>query len=229
MDEESKEAISHGTPENRRYIRMTMRWGGSFKTKLTSSILVISFILSLALYRLDQLNSTPTAPSNFSWLNKAEIYVLGLAIGVTMYPLYPEVAREHLMMYRPFSDTPKIIKSDFFRGSPVVERAIQISKRPGKPYRLAWPSSTYKLSFDPDEYKEARIALALNGGYVRVEGDNVIASIDIKYPQKSFAPLIPIKGVGTIGVEEGLFWVLQKEGWLHSGEVHWHCLERSDA
>ena len=223
MDEESKEAISHGTPENRRYIRMTMRWGGSFKTKLTSSILVISFILSLALYRLDQLNSTPTAPSNFSWLNKAEIYVLGLAIGVTMYPLYPEVAREHLMMCRPFSDRPKVIESDFFRGSPVVERAIQISKRTGKPYRLPWPSRTYKLSFNPDEYKEARIALALNGGYSRVEGDKVVVRVDIKYPQKSFAPLISIKGLGTIGVEEGLFWVLQKEGWLHSGMVEWRA------
>ena len=194
----------------------------SIRTKLLFSILTLSLISCFSLYRLDQLNSTPIAPSNFSWLNKAEIYVLGLVIGVTGYPLYPEVAREHLMMYRPFSDTPKIIESDFFRGSPVVERAIQMSKSTGKPYRLAWPSSTYKLSFDPAEYKEARIALALNGGYVRVEGDNVIASIDIKYPQKSFAPLIPIKGVGTIGVEEGLFWVLQKEGWLHSGIVEWH-------
>ena len=197
--------------------------GASFRTKLISSILMISFVVSFALYRLDHLNSVPITLSNFSWLNKAEIYVLGLALGVAGYPLYPEVAREHLMMYRPFSDTPKIIESDFFRGSPVVERAIQRSKKTGKPYRLAWPSSTYKLSFDPDEYKEARIALALNGGYVRVEGNKVIVGIDIKYPQKSFAPLIPIKGVGTIGVEEGLFWVLQREGWLHSGAVEWHA------
>ena len=77
------------------------------------------------------------------------------------------------------------------------------------------------LISDQDEYKEARIALALNGGYVRVEGKKIIASINIKYPQNSFAPLISIKGLGTIGVEEGLFWVLQKVGWLHSGEVEW--------
>ena len=197
--------------------------GASLKTKLISSLLVISFIVSFALYRLDHLNSIPITPSHFSWLNKAEIYVLGLALGLAGYPLYPEVAREHLMMYRPFSDTPKVIKSDFFRGSPIVENAIRKAKALGNPYRLAWPSSTYKLSFDPDKYKEARIALALNGGYVRVEGDKVIVSIDIKYPQKSFAPLIPIKGLGTIGVEEGLFWVLQKEGWLHSGKVEWHA------
>ena len=184
---------------------------------------MISFIVTFALYRLDHLNSIPITPSNFSWLNKAEIYVLGLTLGAAGYPLYPEVAREHLMMYRPFPDKPKVIENDFFRGSPIVEKAIRKAKASGKPFRLAWPSNTYKLSFDPDKYKEARIALALNGGYVRFERNKVIVSIDIKYPQKSFAPLIPIKGLGIIGVEEGLFWVLQKEGWLHSGKVEWHA------
>ena len=72
--------------------------GASFRTKLISSILMISFVVSFALFRLDHLNSVPITLSNFSWLNKAEIYVLGLALGVAGYPLYPEVAREHLMM-----------------------------------------------------------------------------------------------------------------------------------
>jgi hypothetical protein len=39
--------------------------------------------------------------------------------------------------------------------------------------------------------------------------------------QKSYAPLIPIPGMGTIGVEEGLFWVLQQEKWYHTGYVEW--------
>ena len=198
-----------------------MSWGKSLRAKFISGMLALTLIGSFCLYRLDHLNSIPIAPSNFSWVNKAEIYTFGLMMGVISYPIYPEVAREHLMMYTPFPNKPKVIKSDFFRGSPVVEKAIQRAKGLGKPYRLAWPSSVYKLSFQPDAYKEARIALALNGGYIRVEGNKVIASINIKYPKKSFAPLIPIKGLGTIGVEEGLFWVLQKEGWLHSGYVEW--------
>ena len=85
-----------------------MYLGASRNTKLISSILMIAFIVSFALYRLDHLNSVPITPSHFSWLNKAEIYVLGLALGVAGYPLYPEVAREHLMMYRPFPGTPKV-------------------------------------------------------------------------------------------------------------------------
>jgi len=198
-----------------------MDWGISLKTKLISSIIVLFLISSFCLYRLDHLNSIPTTPSNFSWINKAEIYVLGLAIGVIGYPIYPEVAREHLMMYRPFSNKPKVIESDFFRGSPVVEKGIIKAKRSGKPYRLAWPSSAYKLSFQPSEYKEAGIVLALNAGYVRIQDNKIIAGINIKYPQDSFATLISTKGLGTIGVEEGLFWVLQKVGWLYSGEVEW--------
>ena len=198
-----------------------MFWGVSLNTKFISSLVVLILISSFCLYRLDHLNSIPTTPSNFSWINKAEIYVLGLAIGVVGYPIYPEVAREHLIMYRPFSDKPKVIESDFFRGSPVVENAIIKAKRSGKPYRLAWPSTAYKLSFQSDEYKEARIALALNGGYVRIQDNKVVASINVKYPQNSFAPLISIKGLGTIGVEEGLFWVLQKVGWLYSGDAEW--------
>ena len=189
--------------------------------RLGLCLLVLSILTGFSLYRLDKLNSTPIEAASLSWINKVEIYVLGLAIGVVAYPIYPEVAREHLMMYSPFPDKPEVIESSFFRGSPVVEKAIQIAQKSGKPYRLAWPANTYKLSFNPEEYKEARIALALNGGYVHVKGEKVIASIDIKYPRKSFAPLIPIKGLGTIGVEEGLFWFLQQEGWLHSGGVEW--------
>ena len=199
-----------------------MSWGRSLTTKFISGMLALTLIGSFCLYRLDHLNSIPIAPSNFSWVNKAEIYTFGLMMGVIGYPIYPEVAREHLMMYTPFSNKPKVIESDFFRGSPVVEEAIQKAKRFGKPYRLAWPASVYKLSFNPEAYKEARIALALNGGYVRIEDNKAIVSINIKYPRESFAPLIHISGLGTIGVEEGLFWVLQREGWLHSGYVEWN-------
>ena len=189
--------------------------------KLIISLVLLLMLSVYGLYRLNSLNSTPIAQANFSWVNKAEIYVLGIVMSAIAYPIYPEVAREHMMMYRPFEKGPKVIESSFFRGSPVVEKAIQIAQKSGKPYRLAWPANTYKLSFDSEKYKEARIALALNGGYVRVEGDKVIANIDIKYPRKSFAPLIPIKGLVAIGVEEGLFWLLQQEGWLHSGGLEW--------
>ena len=80
--------------------------------------------------------------------------MLGLAIGVIGYPIYPEVAREHLMMYRPFSNKPKIIESDFFRGSTVVENAIIKAKNSAKPYRLAWPQALKNSPFDQINIKK---------------------------------------------------------------------------
>jgi hypothetical protein len=184
-------------------------------------LLVLTLIISFSLHRLNNLNSTPLDPANFSWINKAEIYFLGIVMSAIAYPIYPEVAREHMMMYAPFTEDPKTIRDDFFLGSSVVQDAIKKTRRLNRPYRLAWPASAYKLFFDPSAYKEARIALALNGGYLRVENGKAIVRIKIAYPKNSYAPLIQINGVGTIGVEEGLYWVLQEVGWLHTGYVEW--------
>ena len=182
---------------------------------------LISIIMAFGLYRLNILNSKPLNASNFSWVNKAEIYSLGTIMSVLAFPIYPEVARMHLMLYRPFDSHVKILKDDFFIDSVVVKNAIRKSLISGKPYRLAWPASAYQLSLNNEKYREARISLALNGGYLRVEDSKVIVSINIAYPRKSFAPLFSIPGIGVIGVEEGLFWVLQQEKWYHTGYVEW--------
>ena len=182
---------------------------------------ILSIISSFGLYRLHNLNTTPIKPVNFSWINKAEIYGLGILMSALAYPIYPEVAREHMMLYTPFDSAPKIINDDFFLSSVVVQHAINKAIKTKRPYRLAWPASAYQLSLNPDKYREARIALALNGGYVRVDDNNVIVKIKIAYPKKSYAPLIPIPGIGAIGVEEGLFWILQQEKWYYTGFVEW--------
>jgi hypothetical protein len=175
----------------------------------------------LGLYRLDKLNSKPIETHNFSWVNKVEIYTLGVIMSLLAAPIYPEVAREHLMLYSPFDKGTKIIKSSFFVGSPLVQEATEQAKKTGQPVRLAWPVSAYQLLFNAETYREARIALALNGGHVRVEGNKIIAKVKVEYPKKSFAPLLPIPGYGVIGVEEGLFWILQQEKWYHTGYVEW--------
>lgn len=116
------------------------------------------------LYRLNSLNTTPLDADNFSWINKVEIYSLGILMSVIAYPIYPEVAREQLMMYRPFSKEPEVIEDDFFLKSKVVQSAIEKSRELKKTYRLAWPVSAYPLSMDWDKYQEARIALKPGSG-----------------------------------------------------------------
>ena len=182
---------------------------------------ILCFLIALGIYRLEKLNAKPIEPSSFSWINKVEIYALGAIMSIIAAPLYPEVSREHMMLYTPFGEKPEIINDDFFMGSLVVKKAINQSINTGQSYRLAWPASDYQFSFNNEKLREARIALALNGGYLRVESNKVFVKVKISYPQKSFAPLLAIPGFGLIGVEEGLFWVLQQEGWYHTGYVEW--------
>jgi hypothetical protein len=184
-------------------------------------ICILVCLTAIGLFRLNELNQRPSDPAAFAWINKVEIYTLGLIMSVLGYPLYPEVAREHLMLYLPNDGNPKVIYDDFFISSPVVQKGIAQARKTGKRQALIWPLNTYVLKLNWDSYWESRVALAFNGGYLEVSDKEVVAIIPFKYPKRAFAPLISIPKVGTLGVQEGLFWVLQEEGWYHPGEIHW--------
>ena len=141
--------------------------------------LMVTILLAFGLYRLNQLNAKPIEVSQFSWINKAEIYALGTLMSVAAWPIYPEVAREHMMLYAPFDEDPKIIKDDFFLQSVVVQQAIRKAASTKKSHRLAWPASAHRLSFDRKKYQEARIALALNGAHLSVQDNQVTVRIRI--------------------------------------------------
>lgn len=190
-------------------------------SKLLKLILLLALLITFGLHRLSILNAKTIELSNFSWINKVEIYGLGTIMAVTGAPIYPEIARMHFMLYTPFKDGVKSIDDDFFMRSTVVKGAIQDALKYGKPHRLVWPASVYKLSMDNGKYHEARISLALNGGYLRIEDNMVIVNIAVAYPRNSFAPLFTVPGYGVVGVEEGLYWILQQEGWYHTGNVEW--------
>jgi hypothetical protein len=189
--------------------------------KLLKLILVLVLLITFGFHRLNILNTKTIELSNFSWINKVEIYGLGTIMAVTGAPLYPEIARMHFMLYTPFKDGVKSVENDFFMRSAVVKSAIQNAVKSGKSHRLAWPASVYKFSMDNEKYHEARIALALNGGYLRIEDNMVIVNIAVAYPRNSFAPLFTVPGYGVVGVQEGLYWILQQEGWYHTGSVEW--------
>ena len=189
--------------------------------KLTWGFVVTGIFVCAGLFRLHQLNQKPSDPSQFSWINKAEIYALGLVMSVVAYPIYPEISREHLMLYTTFDGKPKRIHDDFFLRSRRVRETIRTAQDTGKEIRLWWSNTDYVLELSAEAYWESRVALAFNGGWLRVENDQVIARIPIAYPKRAFAPLISVPGVGTLGVQEGLFWILQQEGWYHTGEVEW--------
>lgn len=189
--------------------------------KISWLLVALIFLVMIGFIRVHQLNQKPSDPSAFSWFNKAEVYTLGLLMVAIAYPLYPEISREHLMLYSPFNGETTVIHDDFFLRSLKVQKAVDEAARTGKEVRLWWSNRDYEFRLDFDKYWESRVALAFNGGWLRVEGKKVIARIPIKYPKRAFAPFFSVPFIGTFGIQEGLFWVLQEEGWYHTGEVEW--------
>jgi hypothetical protein len=142
-------------------------------------------------------------------IEKGNIWGLNLMSAVIAYPFYTEVAKETGLM---IFDGPKTryFESDFFLESKVIQQLIKSGIKSGK---LRWPSKDYYSA------TEARVSLALNGGYYKIVDGRFIIDVDINYPSKS-----EIR-IGTpylqITVEEGLFNYLEKRGWLHTYNARW--------
>ena len=190
--------------------------------KRTFFAVLLFLVLSFAgLQRLNKLAARPIELSEFSWFNKVEIYTAYVLMNVLGAPLYPEIAKEGLYMLLPSSKGEEMsFESDFFLGSKLIQNALD---NYSGPVRLAWPSSDYLLG-NP----EARIALALNTGTLHIEDGKVKVSVPCTWPKQSdyrdhswTTPLVSIPGLPEIRVQEGLFWVLEQEGWIHPYTAVW--------
>lgn len=173
--------------------------------RIAIALVCLLLFAGVGLYRLDRLNSIPVHTDNYSTYNLVEIYILGLVMSALAYPVYPEVATEHLSLY---SQHKPQQHSDFFMQSSVVRNAIE--KYSG-PKVLTWPSSAYMIG-----NTEARVALALNGATLIKHGSVVRIEVPVRYPRNSLVKLLPF-----VEVQEGLFWVLQQRGWYHAGTMTW--------
>ena len=161
--------------------------------------------------------------SEFSWFNKAEIYAFYVVMNIVGAPLYPEIAKEGLLMLFPSNEGKEMtFESDFFLESEFIQNKIDNYTGP---VRLAWPARDYILGSP-----EARVALALNTGTLSVEDGKVRVSVPCKWPQHSdhrdhswTTPLVVIPGLPEIRVQEGLFWVLEQEGWIYPYTAVWEA------
>lgn len=170
-------------------------------------LLALPLILLFGLFRLDQLNKTPIHPENFSTYNAVEIYALGVVMSALAYPIYPEIAEEHMALY---------VKHKQDKHSCFFMQSAYVRKKVGnytKPTILTWDSSAYMLG-----NSEARVSLALNGAMLLKSKNVVWVEVPIRYPRNSVVKLAPF-----IEIQEGLFWILQQKGWYHTGTVRWIC------
>ena len=184
-------------------------------------LVVLLTMFAFGLHRLNHLNSKAIEPSEFSWLDKAEVYTAYIAMNVLGAPMYPEIAMEGLLMLLPSFDGKEIvIESEFFLES--AFKQDKINNYTG-PVRLAWSPSDYLLGSS-----EARVSLALNTGILTIEDGKVRVSVPCTWPKHSdhrdhswTTPLVVVPGLPEIRVQEGLFWVLEEEGWLSTYTAIW--------
>jgi len=188
------------------------------------TLLAVLLLLALGfagLMRFDHLSSRPVELSEFSWFNKVEIYTAYVLMNALGAPLYPEIAKEASLMLLPSSKGKEMtFESDFFLKSEFIQNKLD---NYSGPVRLAWSPDSYVLG-----NSEARIALALNTGTLYIEDGKAKVSVPCTWPKQSdyrdpswTTPLVSVPGLLDIRVQEGLFWVLEQEGWIHPYTAVW--------
>ena len=184
--------------------------------KRTFLAVLLLLALSFAgLQRLNHLSARPVELSEFSWFNKVEIYTAYVLMNVLGAPLYPEIAKEGSLMLLPSSEGQEMtFESDFFLESRFIQNALD---NYSEPVRLAWPPNSYGLG-----NAETRIALALNTGTLHVEDGKAKVSVPCTWPKQSLVN-VGLPGLLDIRVQEGLFWVLEKEGWIYPYTAVWEA------
>ena len=184
--------------------------------KRTFLAVLLLLALSFAgLQRLNHLSARPVELSEFSWFNKVEIYTAYVLMNVLGAPLYPEIAKEGSLMLLPSSEGQVMtFESDFFLESGFIQNALD---NYSDPVRLAWPPNSYGLG-----NAETRIALALNTGTLHVEEGKAKVSVPCTWPKQSLVN-VGLPGLLDIRVQEGLFWVLEQEGWIDPYTAVWEA------
>ena len=195
--------------------------------KRTFLAVLLLLALSFAgLQRLNHLSARPIELSEFSWFNKVEIYTVYVLMNVLGYPLYPEAAKEASLMLWPSSEGKEVtFEDDFFLKSKFILNKLDNYSELPKPVRLAWLPNDYLLG-----NSEARIALTLNTGFLSIEDDKVKVSVSSTWPKHSdhrnhSQPTILIDRpyLPKIAVQEGLFWILEQEGWIYPYTAVWEA------
>ena len=192
-----------------------------FVKRIVLTIVILLALSFVGLQRLNHLQARPIELSEFSWFNKVEIYTVYVLMNVVGAPLYPEIAKEGLLMLFPSNEGKEMtFESDFFLESEFV--LDKIDNYSG-PISLYWPWDSYVMTDVFAKHSEARVALALNTGTLSIEDDRVRVSVPCTWPKDAWIHLLNVPWLPKISLQEGLFWVLEQEGWIYPYTAVWEA------
>tara|TARA_Y100000004_G_scaffold164411_1_gene194530 strand:- start:595 stop:1182 length:588 start_codon:yes stop_codon:yes gene_type:complete len=186
--------------------------------KLFIGIVLLISLFFIGIERLNYLSQKEIKLDNFSTFNKIEIYAAYILMNVLGYPLYPEISKEAMLMLNPNVRNKEIhFESNFFLDSKVIKQAIDNYT---KPTTLYWHPSNYVIG-NP----EARVSLTFNGAKLIKKNTTVKVVVPCSWPKwsnyKDKTYTTPLSKFPEIRVQEGLFWVLEQEGWIHPYTAIW--------
>jgi hypothetical protein len=207
-----------------------------FRRRWVGFLLLPLVIWNLSLREFSAGLDTLVEATELNARQRAAVSGLNLYMGVLGYPLFPEVARETLWLTRGHTDVSGLTKSQIrarCKGAvktPVIRRRSdfilrdKVAKRAAK---RAWKTRTsQRLRWSGYEDADSvRVALALWVPDARVtrKGDQLIASATIQYPASAplFVSVPTLFGRVKVGLDEGVFCKMQKQGYWNPYRVEW--------
>ena len=152
-----------------------------------------------------------------SLYEKCSIYTMHMAVYVFGWPLSPEAAGEILRMSFSRNREKSIFKeNDFFMDSPSVQKTITDLQEDHRK-KIVFRAETAYNTASPDQ----RVALAVNPGFLYKKDGKIYLESYAHYPYRSATP-ITLFGAKII-IQEGLFYYLEKIGWIHPYTMTWWC------
>ena len=180
--------------------------------------------------------------AGFSTSDKVAVYGLNIVMAGGGYVAgFPEVATETLLLTVP-NNGEMTLNSDFAMRSPKVRRALVSMSRgldslPPSVKEANLGTKTIYWASDKDIWTDSvRVGLATNPLKINVKARRVgntwaldcVGQVSVKYPRGGKVVLIPnIKGKDLV-MSEGLYWVLQENGWLFPYKMNWAWSVKKD-
>ena len=192
-------------------------------------IIILGLLVSLfflGIERLNYLSQKEIKLDNFSTFNKVEIYTAYILMNVLGYPLYPEISKEAMLMLDPSVRNKEIH---------FESHKIHLNKRTSFHSKIEYDLKNSNLSnlVLGIEYENPGLVFGIaliesnELDWFKLIKENTTVKVVVpcswpkwsNYKDKTYTT--PLSVFPEIKVQEGLFWILEQEGWIHPYTAIW--------
>jgi len=188
-----------------------------FKRRWVGFAVLPLFIWNVSLAEFSSGMKDMAAAERLNTRQVAAVSGLNLYMAALGFPLFPEVARETLWLTGDEPDRVIRRESDFILRDSMARDAAERAWRTGEPQRLRWSG------YDTADSVRVALAMWVPDARVRREGDLLVASATIAYPDAApFYVQVPtLFGPVDVGLDEAIFGKMQRQRHWQPYRVEW--------